>query len=298
MARVNKNYFRVATKRSINFKQFEKIVQDAQRDVHRKWAHRMAAGYNKIVASWSEGVRPHFVGIPRYMKATNNVFAYVYIKGTKKQKMIFYNLDHGARRGQTVSAGPGTESTAEEKMMAQSKKGLQQVPAPPPGPKPKFVMTETGEQSEEYKKAIIPWNKHNKELRKWQQLASKAQKKKQKQTAGPGRTKKGSRLGPTPYTPRTNKRGGYSGPGYSASANPAKSRNRSGSDSAWRGRGQPKKMKLKPIAARRWSWRLRGLVNGKKIQNAEEIWGQNMSQKYVITLGYKNAEKTIKSLGK
>lgn len=289
------NYFRSATKGFLDFTKYEKIVREEVRAVHVKWGERMVAGYNKIVASWSPEVRPHFQTITRYYKSTKNVFVYVYIRGTPKAKLIFDMIDHGATRGQTVTAGPGIARTKEEEAVL---KNYREPPSPitypskPSGSKPVTAGTA----------AWRAWSKYEKDTKLTDERVKKSRARaktaEQKRGAGPGRTKKGSRLGPTHYTPRTNKGGSYHGAGYSASANPAKSRNRGAtSDSNWRGRGQPKKMKLKPIKARRYTLRLTWLIKGRAWPHAEEIWGskEKMLHKNIVALGYRNVARAVKA---
>ena len=286
------SYFRHVTKSAFDFKQFEEIVRTEVRAVHVKWGEQMAAGYNKIVADWSTEVRPHFQAITRYFRATGNVFVYVYIRGTPKQKMIFNMIDHGAKRGQWVEAGAGLPRTSEEEDVLKNYRKAPKAISFPTKPR--------GEKPVAWRKEPA-WVKYDKEVERAQKQTQRSAKraKKKKQTGrGPGRTKKQSRLGPTPYTPRTTKGGSYRGPGYSASANPAKSRNRGAtSDSSWRGRGQPKRMKLKPIKARRWTLRLTWLVKGRAWPHAEEIWGpkQKMMHKHIVELGFRNAGRAIKA---
>ena len=134
-----KNYFKVDTQRSFDFKQFEEIVRTEVRAVHVAWGKRMADGYNKIVASWSPETRPYFQSITRYIRATKNVFVYVYIRGTPRQKLIFDMIDHGAKRGQTVTAGAGIARTkAEEAVLKNYRKAPEAItfPTKPPGAKP------------------------------------------------------------------------------------------------------------------------------------------------------------------
>lgn len=288
------SYFKIDTQRSFDFKQFEEIVRREVRAVHVAWGQRMADGYNKIVADWSPKTRPHFQAITRYYRATGSVFVTVYIRGTPRQKMIFHNIDHGARRGQTVTAGAGYADAVTPDSQASVNPRATVMPNPPVGGAPFY--SGAGPLPRGYRKQMALWKKHQKAMdRAQQQISSSAQRQK-KRRPGPGRTRKGSRLGPTPYTPRTNKSGGYRGAGYSASANPPKSRGRGGSDSAWRGRGQPKKMKLKPIAARRYTVRLRWLIRGRSWPWAEEIWGpkQKMLHKNIVQQGYINAGRAIK----
>ena len=134
--------------------------------------------------------------------------------------MIFDMIDRGAKRVQTVTAGAGIARTkAEEAVLKNYRKAPEAItfPTKPPGAKPVAWRKDPA------------WVKHAKDTEKAQRQqvrSAKRQKKKKQKPSGPGRTKKQSRLGPTPYTPRTNKSGGYKGAGYSASANPAKSRNR------------------------------------------------------------------------
>lgn len=282
----NKNYFSVSTKGGIlDFKQYAKIVQEEQKKIHQEWGQRMADGFNKIVKDWAPKARPYFQSIPRYVKATNNIFVYIYIRGTPKQKLIFDIIDHGAPRGQWVTAGAGI-SVAEDNIAPKApqkpppkvfyKFGAGGIPIPNP------AADESRRIHAEYEAEIARINS----------IVSGIER------AGPGRTKPMSRLGPTPYTPRTHKSGSYGGPGYSASANPKKSHQgggRSKGDSAWRGRGQPKRMKLKPISARRFSLRLRFLIKGRAWPHAVDIWGSkaSMMQENIVANGYARARRRI-----
>lgn len=273
MASSDKSYFKQDPRRKFSPKKYEKIFQDTQREVHKQWAIRMAAGFSKIVADWDSKVKPSFKSNHRYMTATNRVFTYVYMNGSEDAKMIFRMLDFGATRGQTVTAGPGTEPTSEDSV---GKKAIY-VPRATYGPAPigSYVSAKDKER-----------RRIKSEEDKLIKASSKRKKKTKKKPPKPGRTRPGSRLKTWPYTARTSKSGSFGGAGYSASVKKPE-----------RGHGQPKKMKLKPISARRWSWRLRTLIQGKNFPYAQAIWGINMSQDYVVRKGYRDAKKVIKAAG-
>lgn len=280
----NKSYFKVDPKTPFRIEKYAKIIQDTQREHHKKWGQRMAAGYNKIVKDWSSDVRPYFRSITKYFKATNNVFVYVYIEGSEDAKMVFNMLDHGAKRGQVVKAPQGGAATEQEDINPMKKLPT----APPPRVYPRlgkigFVHTD---ESRESQKA---WDAYNAKLEAGQRASTKTAKK----TQGPGRTRKGTRLGIQRYIARTKRDGSYTGAGRAASATPKKSTSRP--DQAWRGHGQPKSIKLGRIYARRWSWQLRGLIQGKNMGMGLQIWGPNMSQERVTYQAWQEVfEKTRK----
>jgi len=222
-----------------------------------------------------------------------------------KGKISAVHGNKGAVRALFEKGLPG-QSIGQEVKIEPPKPKVYAAPTPPPFPRPAYSPRyETGYKNKEEEERADIYKAHDAEMAIFLEALGKRQKaatrdlrrKKKKKTAetrGAKQRQPTSGFGLSRYQPRSNKSGAYSGPGYSASANPKKSRNRTGSDSSWRGVPQPKKMKLKPIKARRWSQRLRFLVIGKKWPYAEEIWGTGMSQKYVTKWAFELAARSVR----
>lgn len=292
----NKSYFK--TKKRLAFGPVEKKVIAAQKKNFDYYARALEDGYNKIVKDWDSSVRPRFKGETKYDSAKGTIYVRVRITGTDKAKKVFKWLDFGTK-AHTVTAGPGV---AHDPAQVDISRGYPSLVAPTRPYKPAEV-----HDGSPGRKAV--WDQYRREeetYKQEQKIYLRAVKQSAKRTAkrkregGPGRTKRGSRLGPQKYTTKTGTRGRLGGPGQS-SGTPKKTTGMrpKGGHSQWRGWGQPKTIKLKGTQARGWTTGLRLYVAGETggIHVAKKIWGKGMDLKSITERGFLMAD-LFKSGGK